>query len=63
VVGGLGEGHTLLAGPLDAVTVEVRDAIAQTGGRGVILGPGCVLPLATPEEHLRAVIAAVRAAA
>lgn len=63
VVGGLGEGHTLLTGPPDAVTAQVRDAVAQTGGRGVILGPGCVLPLATPEEHLSAVIAAVRAAA
>ena len=63
VVGGLGEGNTLLAGPPDAVAVEVREAIAQTGGRGVILGPGCVLPLATPEAHLTAVIEAVRARA
>jgi uroporphyrinogen decarboxylase len=63
VVGGLGEGHTLLAGPPEAVTAEAREAIAQTGGRGVILGPGCVLPLATPEAHLAAVIDAVRTAA
>jgi uroporphyrinogen decarboxylase len=63
VVGGLGEGKTLLAGPPDAVTAEVREAIAQTGGRGVILGPGCVLPLATPDAHLAAVLDAVRTAA
>jgi uroporphyrinogen decarboxylase len=62
-VGGLGEGKTLLAGPPDAVTAEVREAIAQTGGRGVILGPGCVLPLATPDAHLAAVLDAVRTAA
>ena len=63
VVGGLSEHRTLQAGPPDAVAAEVRDAIAQTGGRGVILGPGCVLPLATPDAHLAAVVAAVKAAA
>lgn len=62
VVGGLSEHRTLQAGPPDAVTAEVKDAIAQTGGRGVIIGPGCVLPLATPDAHLAAVVAAVKAA-
>jgi uroporphyrinogen decarboxylase len=63
VVGGLSEHRTLQAGPPDAVAAEVRDAIAQTGGRGVMIGPGCVLPLATPDAHLAAVVAAVKAAA
>jgi uroporphyrinogen decarboxylase len=63
VVGGLSEGRTLQAGPLDAIAAEVRDAIAQTGGRGVMIGPGCVLPLATPEAHLVAVLSAVKSAA
>ena len=62
VVGGLSEQRTLQAGPPDAVGAEVKDAIAQTGGRGVIIGPGCVLPLATPDAHLAAVVAAVKAA-
>ena len=62
VVGGLSEHRTLQAGPPDAVAAEVKDAIAQTGGRGVIIGPGCVLPLATPNAHLAAVVAAVKAA-
>jgi uroporphyrinogen decarboxylase len=62
VVGGLSEHRTLQAGPPDAVAAEVKDAIAQTGGRGVIIGPGCVLPLATPDAHLAAVVAAVKAA-
>ena len=62
VVGGLSEHRTLQAGPPDAVVAEVRDAIAQTGGRGVIIGPGCVLPLATPDAHLAAVVAAVKTA-
>ena len=49
------------SGPPDAVAAEVRDAITQTGGRGVMVGPGCVLPLATPDVHLAAVVAAVKA--
>jgi uroporphyrinogen decarboxylase len=63
VVGGLSEGRTLLAGPPDAIAAEVRDAIGQTGGRGVMIGPGCVLPLATPDAHLAAVVRAVKSAA
>jgi uroporphyrinogen decarboxylase len=62
LVGGLDEGRTLLHGSPAAVTAEVRDALAQTGGRGIMIGPGCVLPLATPDAHLAAVVAAVKAA-
>jgi uroporphyrinogen decarboxylase len=62
LVGGLGEGRTLLKGPSEAAAAEARDAIAQTGGRGILVGPGCVLPLATPDAHLDAALAAVRAA-
>jgi uroporphyrinogen decarboxylase len=62
LVGGLGEGRTLLAGPPDAAAAEARDAIARTGGRGILVGPGCVLPLATPDAHLAAVLTAVKAA-
>jgi uroporphyrinogen decarboxylase len=61
LVGGLGEGRTLLRGPADAAAAEARDAIVQTGGRGILVGPGCVLPLATPEAHLSAVLTAVKA--
>jgi uroporphyrinogen decarboxylase len=60
LVGGLSEGRTLLRGPADAVTAEVRDALAQTGGRGIVIGPGCVLPLATPDAHLTAVVTEVK---
>jgi uroporphyrinogen decarboxylase len=61
VAAGLGESTTLLAGPSDAVAAEARDAIRQAGSRGLILTPGCVLPLAVPDAHLRAVVDAVRA--
>ncbi len=63
LAGGLGEAGALLAGPPDAVAAEARDAIAQTGGRGLIVTPGCVLPLAVPDAHLAAAVDAVRNAA
>ena len=61
LVGGLAEGTTLRRGPIEAIAAEVRDAVRQTEGVGLILGPGCVLPLDVPEAHLQAVIDAVRA--
>ena len=61
VVGGLNEDETLLNGPASAVAAEVADAIRQTGGTGVIIAPGCVLPLAVPDEYLDAAVAAVKA--
>jgi len=60
VVGGLGETGTLRRGPAAAVAEEVGDALRQTGGRGLIVAPGCVLPLDVPEAHLDAVIDAVK---
>jgi uroporphyrinogen decarboxylase len=42
-----------------AAAAEVRDAIAQTGGRRLIVAPGCVLPSTAPESGLRAARAAV----
>ena len=32
------------------------DAIAQTGGTGLIVGPGCVLPMNTPDANVAAVV-------
>ncbi|MBI2203380.1 MAG: uroporphyrinogen decarboxylase [Candidatus Rokubacteria bacterium] len=60
VVGGLDEHTTLLAGPPAAVAREVEDAIRQTDGLGLIVAPGCVLPLATPDAHLAAAVDAVK---
>jgi len=62
LVGGVEENRTLARGPEDAIGAEVRDAIAQTGGRRLMIGPGCVLLIATPEAHIRAAVDAVRAA-
>ncbi len=60
VVGGLNEGATLREGPIEAIVAEVDDAIRQTGGRGVMVAPGCVLPLDVPDEHLEAVVTTVK---
>jgi uroporphyrinogen decarboxylase len=62
LVGGVEENRTLTRGPHDAIRAEVRDAIAQTGGRRLMIGPGCVLLVATPDAHIRAAVDAVRAA-
>ena len=60
LVGGLNEDVTLPNGPIAAIKAEVRDAIAQTGGRRLMIAPGCVLRIATLEAHCRAVVEAVR---
>lgn len=62
LAGGINEWDTLAAKPRDEVIAEVRDAMAQTGGRGFILAAGCVIPVDTPEENIRAVKEAVGAA-
>ena len=59
VVGGFSEGRTLREGPREAIAAEARDAIRETGGIGLILGPGCVVPLDVPETHLAAAVDAV----
>lgn len=55
LAGGIDEWDTLAAKSPSDVQAEVRDAIAQTGGRGHILAAGCVIPVDTPEENIRAV--------
>ncbi|MGH7416489.1 MAG: uroporphyrinogen decarboxylase family protein, partial [Candidatus Rokuibacteriota bacterium] len=63
VAGGLNEGTTLREGPPAAVADQVRDAIGQTDGLGLIVAAGCGLPLDVPDEHLRVVVETVRAPA
>lgn len=56
VVGGLHQWKTLRDGTPDQAVAEARDAIAQTHGRGLIITPGCVLPMETPDATVAAVI-------
>lgn len=59
LMGGLNELHTLAEGTPAQVTAEVRDAIGHTGGRGFLVGAGCVALIDTPEANLKAARAAV----
>lgn len=60
LVGGLNEYATLQGGTEQAVVEQAHDAIRQAGGRGLMLGPGCVLPVTTPEASIQAVLHAAR---
>ena len=54
--------HTCLAGGIDEVTAgdvapediaeQVRDAVAQLDGRGMLVACGCAVPTDTPAENL-----------
>jgi len=55
----LSEGRTLAQGSADEAAAEVKEAIAETEGVGVIVGPGCVLPMHTPDATLAAVVRAL----
>jgi uroporphyrinogen decarboxylase len=61
VMGGVNEKTTLVEGTPAAVAAEVRDAIAQTGGRRLLLAPGCSIAPSTPPANLAAAARAARA--
>ena len=63
VIGGLHQWKTLRDGTPEQAVAETRDAIAQTDGTGLIVGPGCVLPLDAPDANLEAVVGTVKAGA
>ncbi len=54
VCGGLSRESVMLRGTPDDVRSQVADAIAQTGGKRLIIGTGCVTLVNTPESNLRA---------
>ena len=56
VIGGLNQWATLRDGTPEQAIGEVDDAIAQTAGLGLIVGPGCVLPMDTPDANVAAVV-------
>src|SRR3989442_12270453 len=59
VIGGLNQWKTLRDGTPEQAVAEAQDAIAQTGGVGLIIGPGCVLPMGTPDPNVAAVVRAL----
>jgi uroporphyrinogen decarboxylase len=56
VIGGLHQWKTLRDGTPEQAVGETRDAVAQTDGIGLIIAPGCVLPLNTPDANVAAVV-------
>lgn len=59
VIGGLDQWATLRDGTPEASVAQAKDAVAQAGGTGVIVGPGCVLAMNTPDENVSAVVRAL----
>ena len=60
VCGGLRRWETMVLGDPQSVRSEAREAIDATeGGRGLILGTGCVVPVIAPRANLRAAREAV----
>jgi uroporphyrinogen decarboxylase len=59
VCGGLARHTTMMRGTVEEVLAEAQDALAQTGGRRVVLGTGCVVPIVTPWGNIEAARSAV----
>jgi uroporphyrinogen decarboxylase len=59
VMGGLGQRSTLLYGPPPEIESEVRRVVGETGGRGLLVAPGCSVPPRTREANLAAMAAAM----
>jgi len=60
LIGGLNEAETLLKGSPKDVEMEVLRSTKATGGRRLILAPGCVIPLNASETNLDAALKAAR---
>jgi uroporphyrinogen decarboxylase len=56
VAGGLDQWKTLRDGTPEDAVGQAEDALAQTGGRGVIIAAGCVLAMETPDANVAAVV-------
>jgi uroporphyrinogen decarboxylase len=61
VMGGLSQRSALVYGPASRIEEEVRAAISDTGGRGLLIAPGCSVPPRVRESNLAAVMSAVAA--
>jgi uroporphyrinogen decarboxylase len=61
VMGGLGQRGSLLYGPPTEVEAEARRAVAETGGLGLLLAPGCSVPTRASDANLAAMASAVAA--
>jgi uroporphyrinogen decarboxylase len=60
VCGGVSQ-HTIVYGDASEVREEAADAIRQTGGRRLLLGTGCVVPVIAPHGNILAARQSVEA--
>ena len=61
VMGGLGQRSSLLYGPPPEVEAEALRAVAETGGHGLLLAPGCSVPTRARDVNLAAMVSAIAA--
>ena len=61
MMGGLSQRATLVYGPPPKIEEEARAAVRETGGRGLILAPGCSVPPRVREKNLAAFASALAA--
>ena len=54
LAGGIDHERNLVLGMPNEIATEVRDAINQVNGRGLLLAPGCGVPLIVSDENLQA---------
>ncbi|HEV2415437.1 MAG TPA: uroporphyrinogen decarboxylase family protein, partial [Candidatus Dormibacteraeota bacterium] len=57
VMGGLSQRATLVYGPPAKIKAEAERAVQQTGGRGVLVAPGCSVPPRVRDVNLEAMAA------
>jgi len=55
---GIDHERTLMLDTPEEIASEVRAAVAEVDGRGLILAPGCGIPITVPERSLRALVEA-----
>jgi len=63
LMGNVEPSAVMLQGSPEQVEAASRRVIADTGGKGLILGSGCEVPPATPLENIRAMIRTARSCA
>ena len=61
VMGGLSQRATLVYGPPAEIEAEARRAVSATGGRGLLLAPGCSVPPRVRDINLAAMVQAIAA--
>ena len=57
-MGGVDRVGALVEGTRETVQAQVRDAIDETGARGLLVAPGCSVPPEAPDENLLALMRA-----